>query len=67
MEPDTFFARAHARYEGRKEKERLAMYLEEEVAKRLGIKPLYTGGDLRKVTSVINSQRHYGATGTENK
>lgn len=67
MEPDTFFARAHARYEGRKEKERLAMYLEEEVAKRLGIQPLYTGGDLRKVTSVINSQRHYGATGTENK
>ena len=36
-------------------------------AKKLGIQPLYTGGDLRKVTSVINSQRYYGATGTENK
>lgn len=67
MEPDTFFARAHAKYEGRKEKERLTMYLEEEVAKRLGIQPLYTGGDLRKVTAGINSQRYYGATGTEGK
>lgn len=45
----------------------LTMYLEEEVAKRLGIQPLYTGGDLRKVTSAINSQRYYRATGTENK
>ena len=66
-EPDTFFAKAHAKYPGRKEKERLTMYLEEEVAKRLGIQPLYTGGDLRKVTSAINSHRRYGATGTENK
>lgn len=65
MEPDTFFAKAHAKYEGRKEKERLTMYLEEEVAKRLGIQPLYTGGDMRKVTSILNVQR-YGATGTEN-
>ena len=67
IEPDTFFAKAHAKYPGRKEKERLTMYLEEEVAKRLGIQPMYTGGDLRKVTSAINSQRHYKATGTENK
>lgn len=67
IEPDTFFAKAHAKYPGRKEKERLTMYLEEEVAKRLGIQPMYTGGDLRKVTSAINSQRYYRATGTENK
>lgn len=67
IEPDTFFAKAHAKYPGRKEKERLTMYLEEEVAKRLGIQPMYTGGDLRKVTVGLNHQRYYGATGTENK
>lgn len=65
MEPNTFFAKAHAKYPGRKAAERLTIYLEEEVAKRLGIQPLYTGGDLRKVTSVLNSQR-YHANGTEN-
>ena len=33
----------------------------------LGIQPMYTGGDLRKVTVGLNHQRYYGATGTENK
>lgn len=64
IEPDTFFANAHAKYPVRKEKERLVMWLEEEVAKRLGIQPLYTGGDLRRVVVGLNKQR-YGATGTE--
>lgn len=67
MEPNTFFAKAHAKYPGRKATERLTMYLEEEVANRLGIQPMYTGGDLRKVTVGLNHQRYYGATGTENK
>lgn len=66
-EPDTYIAKARAKYENRRRVEALTMYLEEEVAKRLGIQPLYTGGDLRKVTSAINSQRYYRATGTENK
>ena len=67
IKPNTFFADALSKYHGRRPAEYLTMHLEKEVAKKLGIQPLYTGGDLRKVTSVINSQRYYGATGTENK
>lgn len=67
IKPNTFFADALSKYHGRRPAEYLTMHLEKEVAKKLGIQPLYTGGDLRKVTSVINSQRHYKATGTENK
>lgn len=66
IKPNTFFANAHAKYENRRETEKFAMYLEEQVAKRTGEAPLYTGGDLRRVTSAINSHRRYGATGTEN-
>ena len=54
-------------YHGRRPAEYLTMHLEKEVAKRLGIQPMYTGGDLRKVTVGLNHQRYYGATGTENK
>lgn len=67
IKPNTFFADALSKYHGRRPAEYLTMHLEKEVAKKLGIQPLYTGGDLRKVTSAINSQRYYGATGTENK
>lgn len=58
MEPDGFFARAHAAYPERKEKERLTMYLEIETAKLLNREPLYTGGDMRKITTVINAQKY---------
>lgn len=72
MEPNAFSARAHAAYPERREAERNVMWLEKEVANYLGIEPIYTGGDLRKITSVLNRQRISGtassfpATGTEN-
>ena len=56
----------------RREAERNVMWLEKEVANYLGIEPIYTGGDLRKITSVLNRQRISGTvsslptTGTEN-
>ena len=67
LNPTTFFADALSKYHGRRPAEYLTMHLEKEVAKRLGIQPMYTGGDLRKVTVGLNHQRYYGATGTENK
>lgn len=72
MEPNAFSARAHAAYPERREAERNVMWLEKEVANYLGIEPIYTGGDLRKITSVLNRQRISGTvsslptTGTEN-
>ena len=72
MEPNAFSARAHAAYPERREAERNVMWLEKEVSNYLGIEPIYTGGDLRKITSVLNRQRISGtasslpATGTEN-
>lgn len=62
MDPNTFFAEAHAKYPKRQQAERLVLYLENEIAKKLGIQPLYTGGDLRKITAGINSRRHASAT-----
>lgn len=59
IDPNIYFAEAHVKYPKRFSLERLVMYLEEEVSKRLGVQPLYTGGDLRKITSVLNAQRHH--------
>ena len=74
MEPELFMSKAHAAYPGRKEKERLTMWLEKAVAKKLGIEPIYTGGDMRKVASKYNGAKRnasqatpFPATGTENK
>lgn len=57
MEPDLFMSKAHAAYPGRKEKERLTMWLEKAVAKKLGVEPIYTGGDMRKVASKYNGAK----------
>lgn len=72
MEPDLFFAMAHTAFPERKEKERLTMFLEIETAKLLNREPLYTGGDLRHITSPQNRARSkdkvttFPVTGTEN-
>lgn len=49
MDPKEFVSRAYEKYPARKEKERLDMLLEEEVAFLLKIEPIYTGGDIRMV------------------
>lgn len=73
MDPELFMSKSHAEYPGRKEKERLTMYLEREVSKELGVEPIYTGGDMRKVASKFNGAKRnaskttqFPITGTEN-
>lgn len=71
IEPNLFMANAHAEYPGRTEKERLTMWLEREVAHKLGVEPIYTGGDMRSVTSKYNIRKMnhvsptLSSTGTE--
>lgn len=73
INPNTFSAKAHALLPERREAERNVIWLEKEVANYLGIEPLYTGGDLRKITVKMNKQRYlasqstpFPSTGTEN-
>lgn len=73
IDPNTFSAKAHALLPERREAERNVIWLEKEVANYLGIEPLYTGGDLRKITVKMNKQRYLASqstplptTGTEN-
>lgn len=54
-EPNLYFAAALAKYPKRREIEALTIYLEEEVAKRIGETPMYHGGDMRQVSSAINA------------
>lgn len=61
MEPQEFFARAYVKYPNRKTKEQLCIYLEQEISKLLGREPLYTGGDMRLITSGKNSRQYYGS------
>lgn len=72
IKPKLFMAKAYAAFPGRKEKEAHIMWLEREVARKLNMEPLYTGGDMRKITSKINKARSlegkttpFLATGTE--
>lgn len=44
IQPDQFYAMAHAKYPERKEKERLVLFLEDYVVEKLGINRVYTGG-----------------------
>ena len=59
IEPQEFFAKACAKYPNRKEKERLCLYLEQEISKLLGREPLYTGGDMRLITAGKNCRQYY--------
>lgn len=54
MEPQEFFSRAYAAFPARKPKERLCMELELAISKIMGFAPLYTGGDMRKVSNANN-------------
>ena len=75
VEPKVFIAKAIAKYPGRKTPESMLMYLDQEVATLLKREPKYTGGDLRKLTNVLNKKRAmenasdkttpFPATGTE--
>lgn len=60
-EPNIFIANALARYPKRKATEGRIIYLEQEVARRIGEAPMYYGGDMRKVTSAINVQHAHQA------
>lgn len=60
-EPNIFIANALARYPKRKATEGRIIYLEQEVARRIGESPMYYGGDMRKVTSAINVQHAHQA------
>lgn len=59
--PNLYFANALARYPKRKENEGLVIYLEQEVARRIGEAPMYYGGDMRKVTAPINVKHAHQA------
>ena len=54
MEPQEFFSRAYAAFPARKPKERLCMELELAISKIMGFAPLYTGGDMRRVSNANN-------------
>lgn len=56
MEPKEFVSRAYAKYPARRQKERLCMLLEKEVAKILKQKPLYEGGDMRRLNHGAKSK-----------
>ena len=55
MDPKEFISRAYEKFPARKEKERLDMLLEAEVANLLKIEPIYTGGDIKLVKGTKHS------------
>ena len=57
MEPKIFLSKSLAKYPGRRESEAMLMFLDQEVATLLKKEPKYTGGDLRKLTIVLNRKR----------
>lgn len=61
IEPNMYFANALTKYPKRREIEGLVIYLEQEVARRIGEAPMYYGGDMRKVTAPINVQHAHQA------
>lgn len=61
-EPNLYFAAALAKYPKRREVEGLTIYLEEEVAKRIGEAPMYHGGDMRQVSSALNARHQVKET-----
>lgn len=65
MEPNALFAKAHAQFPERKEKERIMMYIEIETAKLLNRDPIYVGGDLRKLRYQLNDKVTKMPTGTD--
>ncbi len=76
-EPNSFYSDADAAYKSRSNrKEIYTMYLEREVADEMGVEPIYTGGDRRKITSKYNRAKRnasasdkttpFPTTGTEN-
>ena len=46
IEPNQLFAQAYTKYPNRKERERILMYVEDEICERLRINRVYTGGSI---------------------